>query len=132
MNKVLYDMHTVGKRKNAIARVYMLSGTGKITVNRRPLNDYFVKETARYIVNQPLVLLNVAEKYDILVNVKGGGITGQANAIRLGIARGLDKLNPEAHLELKKAGFLTRDARIVERKKSGMAGARKRYQFSKR
>lgn len=127
-----YDAQAVGRRKSSVARVYAKAGSGKITVNKRELTDYFPKATSRYVVNQPLNLINVADKYDININVKGGGITGQAGAIRLGISRVLLQLVAESRGELKKAGFLTRDARKVERKKYGLAGARRSYQFSKR
>lgn len=127
-----YDTHTVGRRKSSVARVYVSQGNGKLTVNKRNLSDYFGLATGRYIVNQPLNLLKIADKYDITVNVRGGGITGQAGAIRMGIARALVKLDPSSRSELKKAGFLTRDSRKVERKKAGRPGARKRFQFSKR
>ncbi len=127
-----YDTHTIGRRKTAVARVYVSNGSGKITVNKRSLSDYFGLATGRYIVNQPLNLLKVADRYDIVVNVRGGGITGQAGAIRLGIARALMKLDAACRGELKKAGFVTRDPRKVERKKAGQPGARKRFQFSKR
>ena len=127
-----YLTNTVGRRKSSIARVYVKEGSGKITINKREFVNYFPKATSRYVVNQPINLLELSGKYDINVNVKGGGSTGQAGAIRLGIARALEKINPENRGELKKAGFLTRDARKVERKKYGLAGARKSYQFSKR
>jgi len=127
-----YDLHTIGRRKSAVARVYVSRGTGKITINARELGNYFPKATSRYIVNQPLSLLKVNENYDFNINVKGGGVTGQAGAIRLGIARALLKLAPNSRKELKVAGFLTRDPRKVERKKYGKSGARKSYQFSKR
>ena len=127
-----YLMHTVGRRKSSVARVYLKAGSGKVMVNKRELKDYFPKATSRYVVNQPANLLEVSDQYDVIVNVKGGGFTGQAGAIRLGIARALEKLNPNFRPDLKKAGFLTRDARKVERKKYGLAGARKSFQFSKR
>ena len=127
-----YLAHTVGRRKSSIARVYVTKGTGKITINHRGFNDYFPKETSRYVVAQPLNLLQMNDLYDINVNVVGGGATGQAGAIRLGIARALLKVNPAKRAELKAAGFLTRDPREVERKKYGKSGARKSYQFSKR
>jgi small subunit ribosomal protein S9 len=127
-----YLQHTVGRRKSSVARVYMAKGTGKIIVNKREFSEYFPKATSRYVVNQPTELLKLSDKFDFLVNVQGGGTTGQAGAIRLGIARALVKQTPEDRGELKKAGFLTRDARKVERKKYGLAGARKSYQFSKR
>lgn len=127
-----YIKQAVGRRKSSIARVYVAEGTGKITINKRELTDYFPKATSRYVVEQPFNLLSVNDKYDININVKGGGTTGQAGAIRLGIARALSEINPTDRGALKKAGFLTRDARKVERKKYGLAGARKSYQFSKR
>lgn len=127
-----YLAHAVGRRKNSIARVYVSNGTGKITINNRTLADYFPIATSRYIVNQPLSLTQSADKYDFNVNVVGGGFTGQAGAIRLGIARIMLKLSPATRSDLKAAGFLTRDSREVERKKYGKSGARKSYQFSKR
>lgn len=127
-----YDVHAVGRRKSSVARVYMKEGSGKILINRRDIKDYFKKATSRYIVNQPVNLLKIADKYDLLVNVSGGGFTGQAGAIRLGITRAITKLDPTVRGELKKAGFITRDARKVERKKPGQRGARARFQFSKR
>lgn len=127
-----YDLHTIGRRKSAVARVYVSRGNGKITINARDVQNYFPKATSRYIVFQPLNLLKVNESYDFNINVKGGGVTGQAGAIRLGIARALLKLAPNSRKELKVAGFLTRDPRKVERKKYGKSGARKSYQFSKR
>lgn len=127
-----YDSQSVGRRKSSVARVYLGSGKGQITVNKRDIKDYFPKGTNRYVVNQPLTLLNITDKYDININVKGGGTTGQAGACRLGIARAILKLDPTLRAELKKAGFLTRDSRKVERKKAGLAGARKKFQFSKR
>lgn len=127
-----YDLHTIGRRKSAVARVYVSRGSGKITINSRDVGNYFPKATSRYIVFQPLNLLKVNENYDFNINVKGGGVTGQAGAIRLGISRALLKLSPNARKELKVAGFLTRDPRKVERKKYGKSGARKSYQFSKR
>ncbi|MBT3980909.1 MAG: 30S ribosomal protein S9 [Bacteriovoracaceae bacterium] len=128
----VYDVQALGRRKSSVARVYLVKGTGKISVNRREFRNYFPKATSRYVVNQPLELLKVTDKFDIYVNVNGGGTTGQSGAIRLGIARALEKLDPAARPELKKAGFLTRDSRKVERKKYGLAGARKSFQFSKR
>lgn len=127
-----YDSYTVGRRKSSVARVYVSHGTGKITVNKRALSDYFGLATNRYVVNQPFSLLKVSDRYDVIVNVRGGGISGQAGAIRLGIARAILKLDSTARGDLKKAGFLTRDSRKVERKKAGQPGARKRFQFSKR
>ncbi|EQC47032.1 ribosomal protein S9 [Bacteriovorax sp. BSW11_IV] len=127
-----YDTHAVGRRKTSVARVYVAQGNGSITVNKRDIKDYFPKGTDRYVVNQPLKLLKVAEKFDLNINVRGGGTSGQAGAVRLGIARAILKIDPSARPELKAAGFLTRDPRKVERKKYGMKGARARYQFSKR
>jgi len=127
-----YETHAIGRRKTAVARVYVAKGNGKITVNKRDIRNFFKQETNLYVVNQPLNLVKLADKYDFNINVLGGGISGQAGAIRLGISRALIKLNPALRGELKAAGFLTRDPRAVERKKPGKSGARKRYQFSKR
>jgi small subunit ribosomal protein S9 len=127
-----YDAQAVGRRKTSIARVYLSNGSGKITVNKRELTDYFPKATSRYVVEQPFELLGVKDKFDLNINVKGGGTTGQAGAIRLGIARALVALNEGDRGALKKAGFLTRDSRKVERKKYGLRGARRSFQFSKR
>ncbi len=127
-----YDTHAIGRRKTAVARVYMANGSGKITINKRDVRNFFKQETNLYVVNQPLNLVKLAEKYDFVINVAGGGISGQAGAIRLAISRALIKVQPGLRSELKAAGFLTRDPRAVERKKAGRSGARKRYQFSKR
>lgn len=127
-----YDVHTIGRRKTSVARVYVSKGSGKITINHRDVNDYFPKATSRYIVYQPFNLMKLNDVYDLHINVKGGGITGQAGAIRLGITRAIMKLSPNSRAELKAAGFVTRDPRKVERKKYGKSGARKSYQFSKR
>lgn len=123
-----------GRRKSSVARVKILeNGKGAITVNKKPLEEYFGLGTLQYIVKQPLMLLGLEEKVDVIVNVQGGGLTGQAGAIRHAIARGLVKINEEAYkAELKKAGFLTRDARQKERKKYGLKKARKAPQYSKR
>lgn len=121
-----------GRRKSSTARVRMQSGEGSITVNQRPLDEYFGRETARMIVRQPLVLLDMIGKFDINVNVQGGGGSGQAGAIRHGITRALLAYDEELRPALRAAGFVTRDAREVERKKVGLKGARKRPQFSKR
>lgn len=123
-----------GRRKTSVARVRILeNGKGAITINKKPLEEYFGLGTLQYIVKQPLALLGLEEKVDVIVNVKGGGLTGQAGAIRHAIARGLAKLNEESYKpELKKAGFLTRDAREKERKKYGLKKARKAPQYSKR
>jgi small subunit ribosomal protein S9 len=124
--------YATGKRKTSIARTWLEPGTGKITVNGRPLDDYFKVGTAKIIMLQPLSLTNTQEAYDIKVRVLGGGITGQAGAIRHGITKALIQVEPDLRQVLKKAGFITRDARVKERKKYGQKGARARYQFSKR
>ena len=121
-----------GRRKKAIARVRIMPGTGVISVNKRTLDEYFGLDTLKYIVNQPLVETNTSDKFDIYVNVKGGGFTGQAGAIRHGIARALCEADGTYRAALKKAGFLTRDPRMKERKKYGLKKARKSPQFSKR
>lgn len=126
------DIHAVGKRKNAIARIYLRPGTGKIMVNSREFEDYFPVEISRMIIRQPLELVSVGSDLDIYVNVQGGGIFGQAGAIKQGLSKALLQINPDFRPVLKKAGFLTRDARIKERKKYGQRGARARYQYSKR
>ena len=127
-----FDIHAVGKRKNSIARIYLRPGTGKIIINSREFEDYFPVEISRMIIRQPLELVNVGPDLDIYVNVQGGGIFGQAGAIKQGLSKALLQLNPDFRPVLKKAGFLTRDARIKERKKYGQKGARARYQYSKR
>ena len=127
-----YVSNGLGRRKSSVARVYLSEGSGKIVINKRDIKNYFPKATNRYVVNQPLMLLKLSDKYDFNINVKGGGTTGQAGAIRLGISRALVELDPNIRGELKKAGFLTRDPRKVERKKAGLKGARARFQFSKR
>ena len=121
-----------GRRKTAVARVFLRPGDGKITINKRPMDQYFKTEAARSLVRQPLLATETADKFDVLVNAHGGGITGQAGAIRLGIARALFDFNAELRAKLKQAGLLTRDPRAHERKKYGQKGARKRFQFSKR
>ena len=125
-------VNALGRRKSAVARVYVSEGQGKITINNRDLADYFPTGILQYVVLQPLNLLGVAGQYDIKVNLDGGGITGQAEALRLGITRALMEINPESRSALKSAGFVTRDPREVERKKPGQPKARKRFQFSKR
>ena len=125
-------VHTIGRRKKAIARVYLSDGKGAITVNGRDVKDYFSTATLQYKLEQAQALAGVEGQYDIKVNVEGGGITGQAEAIRLGISRALVKLNPDHRLTLKPEGLLTRDPRMVERKKPGQKKARKKFQFSKR
>ncbi|HLT28493.1 MAG TPA: 30S ribosomal protein S9 [Myxococcaceae bacterium] len=124
--------YATGRRKESSARVWVRAGSGTITVNGRPLDNYFGRETSKMILNQPLTVLEQADKVDVDVLVRGGGLSGQAGAIRHGISRALCVLNPEFRPALKKAGFLTRDARAVERKKYGQPGARRRFQFSKR
>lgn len=123
---------STGRRKAAIARIYIGDGKGKITINNRALEEYFTAKQLQYVVQQPLNLLEVSGKYDIKVNLDGGGIKGQAEALRLAIARGLVKIDPESKPALRANGFLTRDPREVERKKPGQPKARKRFQFSKR
>ena len=121
-----------GRRKHSVARVRVYNGTGKITINGRDIDDYFGLETLKLLVNAPLVLTETQGKFDIVVNVVGGGCSGQAGAIRHGLSRALLQYNPELRPALKKAGFLTRDARKKERKKYGLRAARARYQYSKR
>jgi small subunit ribosomal protein S9 len=121
-----------GRRKKSIARVYLMPGTGKVTINKRDIDDYFGLETLKVIVRQPLVATETADKFDVLVNVCGGGTTGQAGAIRHGISRALLQADNEYRPVLKKAGFLTRDPRMKERKKYGLKAARRAPQFSKR
>ena len=125
-------INALGRRKRAVARVYLSDGKGSITINKRELNEYFPIGTLQYVVQQPLNLCEVAGQYDIKVNLDGGGLTGQAEALRLGISRALQKINADFRPKLKAAGFLTRDPREVERKKPGQPKARKRFQFSKR
>jgi len=125
-------INALGRRKTAIARIYMTEGNGNITVNDRDYKDYFSLATLHYVVNQPLVVAGVEGKYDIKVNLEGGGITGQAEALRLAISRALCEINIENRPALKAKGFLRRDPRMVERKKPGQPKARKRFQFSKR
>jgi small subunit ribosomal protein S9 len=122
----------VGRRKTSTARVRLLPGEGKVVVNAQPLLDYFKRETLKMIIEQPLQVTETLGKYDIYASVIGGGLTGQAGAMRLGVARALLKVNEEFRKKLKVAGFLTRDPRMKERKKYGQKGARKRFQFSKR
>jgi len=125
-------IHAVGKRKTAVARIWMKEGNGVILINKRPINDYLARETDRMIIKQPLELTETLGKYDFKINVRGGGISGQAGAIRHGISRALVMLNPDLRISLKRAAFLTRDPRMKERKKYGRPGARKRFQYSKR
>ena len=125
-------VNALGRRKSAVARIYVTEGTGKITINKKDLQDYFPSSILQFVVKQPLTTLNVAEKYDIKVNLDGGGFTGQSQALRLAIARALVKINADDKKALRAEGFLTRDAREVERKKPGQPKARRRFQFSKR
>ena len=125
-------VNALGRRKSAVARIFVTEGTGKITINKKDLQDYFPSTILQYVVKQPLMTLNVAEKYDIKVNLDGGGFTGQSQALRLAIARALVKINADDKKALRAEGFMTRDAREVERKKPGQPKARRRFQFSKR
>ena len=126
------DFNAVGRRKSAVARVRLVPGEGKVLINKRDIDDYFGLETLKMTVRQPMNLVNVGGSFDVLVNVRGGGLTGQAGAIRHGISRALCKVNPELRDALKKAGFLTRDPRMKERKKYGLKAARRAPQFGKR
>ena len=125
-------VNALGRRKSAVARIFVTEGTGKITINKKDLQDYFPSGSLQYVVKQPLMKLDVLEKYDIKVNLDGGGYTGQSQALRLAIARALVKINADDKKALRSEGFLTRDAREVERKKPGQPKARRRFQFSKR
>ena len=124
--------HTIGKRKNAVARVWIKEGRGLVIINKRPIKDYITRETDELLIMQPFELTDTLGKYDVLVTVRGGGISGQAGAIRHGVSRALVMINPDLRPPLKKAELLTRDSRIKERKKYGLRGARARYQYSKR
>ena len=126
------SIYATGRRKHAVARVWMQPGSGKIEINSRSLEEYFGRETSRMVFRQPLELTETSGQFDIFVNVSGGGLSGQADAIRHGISRVLIKVEPNHRPALKKAGYLTRDARAKERKKYGQRGARARFQFSKR
>jgi small subunit ribosomal protein S9 len=125
-------IHKIGRRKTAVARVYLSEGKGKITVNKRDVNTYFPTATLQYKVNQPLAMTNNENTFDVVVNVYGGGVTGQAEAVRLALSRAMCELNDENRAILKPEGLLTRDPRMVERKKFGQKKARKKFQFSKR
>ena len=125
-------VNALGRRKAAVARVFVREGSGKIVINKRELENYFPSSILQYVVKQPLTTLDVLEKYDITINLDGGGYKGQSEAARLGIARALVKINPEDKSALRAEGFMTRDPRVVERKKPGQPGARKKFQFSKR
>ncbi len=122
----------IGRRKTSTARVYMRPGSGRVTINRRPLEEYFKMETKRHVLLSPFEVTETSGMYDLVVNVKGGGLTGQSEAIRLGASRALVQADEERRKALREAGFLTRDPRMVERKKYGQPKARKRFQFSKR
>ncbi len=124
--------YATGRRKNSVARVWLTPGTGKVEVNGKPLLDYFKREVLKMVIEQPLLMTESIDKYDISASVRGGGLTGQAGALLLGISRALVKVNEDFKTTLHKAGFLTRDPRMVERKKYGQPKARKRFQFSKR
>lgn len=125
-------INTIGRRKRAIARVYLSEGKGQITVNNKDYKEYFPVEQLQYVVDQALNVLELKDKYDVKANLTGGGTKGQAEALRLGIARALVEINPEYKTTLRTAGFMTRDPRTVERKKPGQPKARKKFQFSKR
>jgi small subunit ribosomal protein S9 len=125
-------INALGRRKSAVARIYVSEGTGKITINKKDLTEYFPSSILQYVVKQPLALLDAVEKYDIKVNLFGGGFTGQSQALRLAIARALVKINADDKKALRAEGFMTRDSRAVERKKPGQPKARRRFQFSKR
>ena len=125
-------VNALGRRKSAVARIFVTEGTGKITINKKDLQDYFPSSILQYVVKQPLMAIDAVEKYDIKVNLDGGGYTGQSQALRLAIARALVKINADDKKALRAEGFLTRDAREVERKKPGQPKARRRFQFSKR
>ena len=125
-------INTIGRRKTSVARVYMSEGKGKITINKRDFTDYFPTGVLQYKVNQPFALTETTGKYDVTVNVKGGGINGQVEAVRLGISRALVEIDPEHKPALKAESLMTRDPRMVERKKPGQPKARKKFQFSKR
>ena len=125
-------INALGRRKSSVARVYLSEGSGKITINKKDITEYFPSSILQFVVKQPLALLDTTEKYDIKANLDGGGYTGQSQALRLAIARALVKINPEDKAALRKEGFITRDAREVERKKPGRPKARRRFQFSKR
>lgn len=125
-------INAVGRRKAAVARVYLQEGTGKITINKKDLQEYFPGKILQFVVCQPISKVGAEGKYDIKINLRGGGFKGQSEAARLGITRALIKLNPEDKPALRAAGFVTRDPRVVERKKPGRPKARKRFQFSKR
>ena len=132
MSKKNESWRAIGRRKSSVARVQMSIGKGVLTINKRPIKEYFGRDTLKMMIEQPLDILKITGKYNISANVNGGGLSGQAGAIRLGISRCLEKINIDNRPLLKEAGMLTRDSREVERKKYGQPGARKRFQFSKR
>ena len=132
MPKKRESWSAIGRRKSSVARVQMARGKGIFIVNKCPIDNYFGRDTLTMMLGQPLELMQLSGKYDITVRVNGGGLSGQAGAIRLGISRCIEKINPDNRLSLKQAGMLTRDSREVERKKYGRPGARKKFQFSKR
>ena len=132
MPKKSENWSAIGRRKSSIARVQMAIGKGTFIINKRTIENYFGRDTLKMMLGQPLELMKLNGKYDITVKVNGGGLSGQAGAIRLGISRCIEKINPDNRLSLKQAGMLTRDSREVERKKYGQPGARKKFQFSKR
>lgn len=125
-------INAIGRRKSAIARIYLKEGKGNITINKRSFEDYFTVSEFKYQIMRPFTIIDAEGKYDIIVNLKGGGVKGQAEALRLAISRALVKINPDDKVALKKEGFLRRDSRVVERKKPGQPKARKKFQFSKR
>jgi len=130
--EIRYPIHSVGKRKTSVARVWMKPGSGNFLVNRKPLDEYFGRETLKMVVRQPLELTEMTGRFDFYVNVRGGGSSGQAGAIKHGISKALQVADAVLRPQLKKAGLLTRDSRVKERKKYGQRGARARYQYSKR
>lgn len=127
-----YIQHTIGKRKSSVARLYMKEGKGEISINKKPMDEYYLRPTSKMLIMQAFELTDTVGKYDLKVNVAGGGLQGQAGAIRHALARALSELNPEYRAVLKKAGLITRDARTKERKLPGQPGARRKFQFSKR
>ena len=126
------EWKSTGRRKSSVARVILSNGKGVYTINKRNMDNYFGRDVLKMVTKQPLTLLGLEGKYDVTVNVVGGGLSGQAGAIRLGISKGIEQVNPDYRKILKENGFLTRDSRVVERKKPGQPGARKKFQFSKR
>lgn len=127
-----YTQHAVGKRKTSVARLYLKPGNGEITINKKPMDEYYLRPTSKMLIMQPLELTNLVGKFDLNINVCGGGLQGQAGAIRHALAKALADMEPENRTVLKRAGLITRDSRIKERKLPGQPGARKKFQFSKR